>query len=785
MEAPLPSSTAASTPSPPPPPSGAVRPRHKLTGAASRPTKRRCVSSACIACRRRKSKCDGNTPSCAACASVYHTECVYDLNSDHRRKGVYKKDIDNLKTQNGTLQTLIEAILNYPEDKVFDLVREIRSCDSLEELAERIAEEQKQIAEGIATGSDKPADGDSPASQSSIWAGEDGYGMPASLEAELSGKLGALRLEEGQVRFIGATSNLMLLPATQYSGDEDLGRAFRTQRQDMPVLSWTNVTQDKDLILHLITLYFTYHYPFFTTLSKDLFYKEFFRGRQASDPRRIDYCTPILVNIMLALGCHFTTWPGARANPEDPATAGDHFFKEAKRLILENDEHENPCLTTVQALALMSVREAGCGREAKGWVYSGMSFRMAMDLGLHLDPAGLKETDSMSDEEIDARRITFWGCFLFDKCWSNYMGRMPQLPSAMVTVPKPDVFPSEDSDNWVPYTDDGIVDSAQPSRIRAISLQISQLCEISNDILLSFYNPTPHSSSPVAKSLTKSTLTADFKKLGDLFSRLEEWRKKLPPELEPRGGSLPSALLMHMFHQTLYIHLFRPFLKFSKTTPLSHLDPRKACLHAATNISKYLRFYKHRYKLKQICNVAGYFLHTACTIHLLNLPQKTAARDIVQGLQGLEEMGECWPVARRSLVIIDILVRRWQLEIPGEAATILARSRLDAKRWGLQDKGRCRSHSPRSERSDIFFQQQAQVGAGGWQGVQGEQWLLRDQGELGMELQGLGEMGWEGEVPVPVWGEGVWGEWPPPPTPRDEGGVAAGMQWGKGGETGG
>lgn len=126
------------------------------------------------------------------------------------------------------------------------------------------------------------------------------------------------------------------------------------------------------------------------------------------------YCTPLLVNIMLALGCHFTSWRAARDNPDDSATAGDHFFREAKRIIFENDEHENPCLTTVQALALMSVREAGCGREAKGWVYSGMSFRMAMDLGLHLDPTSLHE-DAMADEEVDARRITFWGCFLFDK----------------------------------------------------------------------------------------------------------------------------------------------------------------------------------------------------------------------------------------------------------------------------------------------------------------------------------------------------------------------------------
>ena len=84
---------------------------------------------------------------------------------------------------------------------------------------------------------------------------------------------------------------------------------------------------------------------------------------------------------------------------------------------MENDEHEKPRLTTVQALALMSVREAGCGREAKGWVYSGMSFRMAYDLGLHLDSGTLSGSRdaSLNDEEVDARRITFWGCFLFDK----------------------------------------------------------------------------------------------------------------------------------------------------------------------------------------------------------------------------------------------------------------------------------------------------------------------------------------------------------------------------------
>jgi len=130
---------------------------------AAASAKRRCVSTACIACRRRKSKvclppgssepspvlksmltfnvmfqCDGNTPSCATCASVYGTKCVYDPKSDRRRKGVYKKEIDNLRSRDSTLQTLMQAMLNQPENKVSDLVRQIRTCESLDDFAESI-----------------------------------------------------------------------------------------------------------------------------------------------------------------------------------------------------------------------------------------------------------------------------------------------------------------------------------------------------------------------------------------------------------------------------------------------------------------------------------------------------------------------------------------------------------------------------------------------------------------------------------------------------------------------
>lgn len=53
--------------------SGAPSKKKSRNSRDSAAIKRRCVSTACIACRRRKSKCDGNMPSCAACSSVYGT----------------------------------------------------------------------------------------------------------------------------------------------------------------------------------------------------------------------------------------------------------------------------------------------------------------------------------------------------------------------------------------------------------------------------------------------------------------------------------------------------------------------------------------------------------------------------------------------------------------------------------------------------------------------------------------------------------------------------------------
>ena len=137
-----------------------------------------------------------------------------------------------------------------------------------------------------------------------------------------------------------------------------------------------------------------------------------------------------------------------------------------------------------------------------------------------------------------------------------------------------------------------------------------------------------------------------------------------------------------MFYQLLYIHLYRPFLKYTRTTsPLpAHVSPRKYCTQGAAAISKLLRLYKRTHGLRQICNIAIYIVHSACTIHLLNLPDKNARRDIIHGVKHLEEMGECWTGARRTLRVVHICADRWNIEMPEEAEMVYTRIRA---KWGL------------------------------------------------------------------------------------------------------
>ncbi|KAI4125685.1 MAG: hypothetical protein LQ347_005275 [Umbilicaria vellea] len=267
----------------------------------ARSSKRRCVSSACIPCRKRKSKCDGGTPSCSTCTAVYHTDCVYDIDSDHRRKGALKRDIETLRERNGALGIIVASIRSSSDSEVADIVQQIRADENLEAIADSL---KKNVFLPRRAASH-------------------------SLEGDLSDIMGkSLLSQSGEFRHFGHTSSLGLI-------SHEEGQPVRNL---VPSESWTRVTRDASL------------------------------------------------------------------------TAGDAFYAEAKRLLFE-DEHSS--LTTVQALALMGLREVSTGRDSSGFHLMGRCMRMAIELGLHLGSTS-GEASVLSESEVEVRKITFWGCFTLD-----------------------------------------------------------------------------------------------------------------------------------------------------------------------------------------------------------------------------------------------------------------------------------------------------------------------------------------------------------------------------------
>lgn len=208
--------------------------------------------------------------------------------------------------------------------------------------------------------------------------------------------------------FNHSTPDSRILYARGQGQETILGNGVGTLQADSPRYppsSWTKVTSDSDFIDHLMALYFCWEYPTFASLSKEHFLHDYRNGKR-------EHCSELLVNAILALGCRFSTHANARTNPRDSSSAGSHFFAEAARLLkAEKDQH---CLTTIQSLGLMAIREASAGRSSASIYLSGQSLRLAIEMGLHLEAEGQMPSEPIEGSQA-VRLATFWGAFSLDQ----------------------------------------------------------------------------------------------------------------------------------------------------------------------------------------------------------------------------------------------------------------------------------------------------------------------------------------------------------------------------------
>lgn len=227
------------------------------------PWKKR-VSTACLACKKSKRKCSGTAP-CDNCRA-FHRVCIFDESLDQRRRVAAKRTADELTYHRDLLNDLFRLVREADETKALQLLDRIRDNAPPSEIRSYINE------------------------------------TLASLSAAATAAAAAHhRTSSETVAKIEDMRNLINI--------ENPAPAFRSKVMDIhylcdeapikvPARPWTNVTEDADLVSHLVSLYFTWDYPFHAFLDKRVFLRH-----MANGDLRSQFCSPLLVNAMLSNAC--------------------------------------------------------------------------------------------------------------------------------------------------------------------------------------------------------------------------------------------------------------------------------------------------------------------------------------------------------------------------------------------------------------------------------------------------------------------------------------------------
>ena len=304
------------------------------------------------------------------------------------------------------------------------------------------------------------------------------------------------------------------------------GRTFSASLEPIDDPQYLAFSPQSDICRHLMATFFQNQYQYHMCLYREYFLRDFDAGFGP-------YYSDLLMYAICALGALASQEVALRE-------LSDVFFNRAQEL-LYGSALESPNLTTLQALILLGHREIGHGRTSKGWLFSGMAFRLCQEMGLHLDPNNWKGSDDSRIEREILRR-TYWAAFVADKQLSLYFGRPPALypngSDVRDTIRIP--YPPEWRLLLNTYIMDGTSETAYEDGFGLVAgwVQQVELCKILHRMITEvFENRNPNTDETILATSVKETHVSLTKWLADLPAKLH-WNQWFV-------GAVP-ALVLHL-----------------------------------------------------------------------------------------------------------------------------------------------------------------------------------------------------------------------------------------------
>ncbi|KAI9010500.1 fungal-specific transcription factor domain-containing protein [Phycomyces nitens] len=461
--------------------------------------------------------------------------------------------------------------------------------------------------------------------------------------------------ESGEVRYLGKSSGFYLLQNSRTYQNGAFHFTGRNQPSTSQARSITNSSFNplelppKDLSEHLVKLYFRHIYPVLP-----LFYK---RRLVSSTGTVFEMMSPLLLNAIYAVASRMSPDVRVRSDPTSADTAGDVFFERARCLL--DDYYDMPKISTIQALLLLAAHQHGAMKPARAWLYSGMAFRMAQDLGLH------RNCDhwDIPAEERERRKRVFWCCYILDRILSASYGRSATFEERDCDVPLPNIDDDDEYEHEHEFNPDS--ENVQPPiRIMVAFTNLISLCHIMGDVLKNIY---------YAKSLVHTSINHVEHILTSLNQELTKWHDNLPFSIRfdpsnPHTPATPEFLSpivgqLHMMYYTTVILLHRPFIPGQKQAAnIVSLPSNEICLSAANSILSIVNIMLEKDYLRYTLHYTIYCIFTAAIIFIqtASSPEKEKALEakinITKILRALDEIETTWITASRTSGILAELV---------------------------------------------------------------------------------------------------------------------------------
>ncbi|PGH04920.1 hypothetical protein GX51_03216 [Blastomyces parvus] len=441
---------------------------------------------------------------------------------------------------------------------------------------------------------------------------------------------------DGRLKYGGPTSSLHLTLKDQEDGEPwSALEAWGARATGTPYEGRFEV--DMDTQNYLLDLYWKYQHTELQVFHQGAFIRDMAAGKTNFYSKTLLYC-------ILACAARISPRPEIRALvlPPDKAYRGKQappvnnyqcLFAEASRLLEE--ERKQPGITTIQSLLLLSVIYCAFSNDMTGLALTNTACRLAIEMGLHRDSSN----ENIPQMDKEARHITFWGCFVFDRLWGLYLGR-----SFFLTLDESVTVPRLSGEN--------------------ASLPLHSLLAGSWATLLELVGL-------ICENLNKSRQAMpDVNSLGE---RLHQWCARLDPELYYRKDGPPSIAVMHMQYCAAIIILYRPLAGFGKadTRKLETSDKfRNICVQHAIKIAHYLTDYRayHR-NATTLSGIALHIIEMACTVLISDIAEKLKTTDVTNEytylavcVQTLLELEQTYLVAQKVRKILKKIINLCNLD---------------------------------------------------------------------------------------------------------------------------